>query len=71
MLCSSHAVTNSEVNFDSTVTTLDNAGIAELLARESEAASHILQRALRRAARRAFLWPEGSRRPYTRGALAY
>jgi len=58
MLCSSHAVTNSEVNFDSSVTTLDNAGIAELLARESETASHILQRAMRKAARRAFLWPE-------------
>jgi hypothetical protein len=60
MLRNSHAVPNSEVNFDSSVATatLDNAAIAELLARESETASHILQRALRRAARRAFLWPE-------------
>ena len=32
--------------------------IAELLSREAEAAASPLQRALRRAARRAFLWPE-------------
>jgi histidinol phosphatase-like PHP family hydrolase len=37
---------------------LDNAQIAELLAREAEQATGTLQRAFRRAARRAFLWPE-------------
>jgi histidinol phosphatase-like PHP family hydrolase len=37
---------------------LENGLIAELLSLEAEAASHPLQRALRRAARRAFLWPE-------------
>ena len=37
---------------------LTNAEIAEMLARESEHAKQPLQRALRRAARRAFLWPE-------------
>jgi putative hydrolase len=37
---------------------LSNAQIAELLALESEAASGHLQRALRRASRYAFLWPE-------------
>src|ERR1700730_9674777 len=37
---------------------LDNSMIAELLARESEKARPPLQKALRRAARRAFLWPE-------------
>jgi putative hydrolase len=36
---------------------LTNADIAELLAREAEHARHPLQRALRRASRRAFLWP--------------
>jgi histidinol phosphatase-like PHP family hydrolase len=37
---------------------LDNGKIAELLARRSEEASYPLQRALRRAARLAFIWPE-------------
>ena len=37
---------------------LTNAQIAEMLAREAESAKQPLQRALRRAARRAFLWPE-------------
>ena len=35
-----------------------NAHIAEMLAREAERAKQPLQRALRRAARRAFLWPD-------------
>jgi histidinol phosphatase-like PHP family hydrolase len=37
---------------------LNNAEIAEMLAREAEHAKQPLQRALRRAARRAFLWPD-------------
>jgi histidinol phosphatase-like PHP family hydrolase len=37
---------------------LDNAAIAELFAREAEQASGHLQQALRRAARKAFLWPD-------------
>jgi histidinol phosphatase-like PHP family hydrolase len=37
---------------------LTNADIAEMLAREAEHAKQPLQRALRRAARRAFLWPD-------------
>jgi histidinol phosphatase-like PHP family hydrolase len=37
---------------------LDNSSIAELLAGEAETAKFPLQKALRRAARRAFLWPE-------------
>jgi histidinol phosphatase-like PHP family hydrolase len=37
---------------------LSNAEIAELLAREAEASSGILVRALRRAARYAFFWPD-------------
>jgi histidinol phosphatase-like PHP family hydrolase len=37
---------------------LENQGIAELLAREAEVAKFPAQRALRRAARRAFLWEE-------------
>src|SRR5712671_2651283 len=37
---------------------LDNAAIAELLAVASASAKFPLQRALRRASRRAFLWPE-------------
>jgi histidinol phosphatase-like PHP family hydrolase len=36
----------------------DNADLAEFLSRESEDAPYPLQRALRNAARRAFLWPE-------------
>jgi histidinol phosphatase-like PHP family hydrolase len=36
---------------------LTNGDIAELLAREAESAKQPLQRALRRASRRAFLWP--------------
>lgn len=39
-------------------TSLTNSDIAELLAKEAESASPPLDRALRRAARRAFLWPE-------------
>ena len=38
-----------------------NAEISELLAREVETASHVLQRAYRRAARSAFRWPEEAR----------
>jgi len=37
---------------------LTNLEIAELLAREAESAKQPVQRALRRASRRAFLWPE-------------
>src|SRR4051812_46848733 len=37
---------------------LDNSDIAELLAVASTTAKHPAQKALRRAARRAFLWPE-------------
>jgi histidinol phosphatase-like PHP family hydrolase len=37
---------------------IDNAGIAELLAKEAEQASDTLKRALKRAARAALLWPE-------------
>src|SRR5947207_10981865 len=37
---------------------LDNAAIAELLAVASASAKFPLQKALRRASRRAFLWPE-------------
>jgi histidinol phosphatase-like PHP family hydrolase len=37
---------------------ISNAAIAELLAREAERREGILQRAFRRAARAAFLWPE-------------
>lgn len=40
------------------ITVLDNAAIAELLALESQNAGPPLQNALRRASRRAFLWPE-------------
>jgi histidinol phosphatase-like PHP family hydrolase len=39
----------------------DNAEIAELLAREAEEAPYLVQRACRRAARSAFLWPEEAR----------
>src|SRR5437868_3309378 len=37
---------------------LDNASIAELFVREAEQASGHLQQAFRRAARKAFLWPD-------------
>jgi len=37
---------------------IDNAAIAELLAQEAQKAKHPLNRAFRRAARAAFLWPE-------------
>jgi hypothetical protein len=37
---------------------LDNASIAELLAIEGDAAKPPLQKAFRRASRRAFLWPD-------------
>ena len=40
------------------LTTLTNSAIAELLALEAVEASHFVQNALRRASRRAFLWPE-------------
>ena len=43
---------------ESTLTTLNNSEIAELLALEAENASHFVQRALRRASRRAFVWDE-------------
>jgi hypothetical protein len=39
-----------------------NAEIAELLAQAAEHAKQPVQRALRRAARRAFLWPEEAER---------
>ena len=39
------------------VPTLDNAALAELLAVASEPAGYPLQKALRRASRRAFMWP--------------
>src|SRR4051812_5814512 len=39
---------------------LDNAAIAELLAVASASAKFPLQKALRRASRRAFLWPEAA-----------
>jgi histidinol phosphatase-like PHP family hydrolase len=39
----------------------DNAELAELLSREAEEASYFVQRAMRRAARSAFLWPEEAR----------
>ena len=37
---------------------LANSSIAELLATEADTAKQPLQKALRRASRRAFLWPE-------------
>jgi hypothetical protein len=37
---------------------LTNSDIAELLATDAEAAKQPLQKALRRASRKAFLWPE-------------
>jgi len=43
---------------EAALTTLNNSDIAELLALEAENASHFVQRALRRASRRAFLWDE-------------
>ena len=50
----------SGLNFlkEAKLKTLNNSAIAELLALEAEKASHFLQRALRRASRRAFLWQE-------------
>lgn len=42
------------------VTKLSNAGIAELFAREAERHEGIRQRAYKRAARSAFLWPESA-----------
>jgi histidinol phosphatase-like PHP family hydrolase len=44
-----------------------NSDIAELLARAAEHAKQPLQRALRRAARRAFLWPEEAKEIHARG----
>ncbi|MGC1645691.1 MAG: PHP domain-containing protein [Candidatus Sulfotelmatobacter sp.] len=44
-----------------------NSDIAELLARGAEHAKQPLQRALRRAARRAFLWPEEAEEIHARG----
>lgn len=46
---------------------LKNSEIAELLAREAEHAKQPLQRALRRASRRAFLWPEEAADIYRQG----
>src|SRR3954453_6011714 len=40
---------------------LSNADVAEFLAREAEAQEGIRQRAFKRAARNAFLWPEQAR----------
>jgi histidinol phosphatase-like PHP family hydrolase len=45
---------------------LTNLEIAELLAREAEHAKQLVQRALRRASRRAFLWPEEAADVYRR-----
>src|ERR1700761_1642687 len=39
-------------------TDLTNSDIAELLAVEAETATHFVQKALRKASRAAFLWPE-------------
>jgi histidinol phosphatase-like PHP family hydrolase len=44
-----------------------NSDIAELLARAAEHAKQPLQRALKRAARRAFLWPEEAEEIHARG----
>jgi histidinol phosphatase-like PHP family hydrolase len=44
-----------------------NSDIAELLARAGEHAKQPLQRALRRASRRSFLWPEEAEEIYARG----
>jgi hypothetical protein len=44
-----------------------NSDIAELLARAAEHAKQSLQRALRRASRRSFLWPEEAEEIYARG----
>ena len=46
---------------------LSNGEIAEMLAREAEHAKQPLQRALRRASRRAFLWPEEASNLWSRG----
>ena len=46
---------------------LDNAAIAELLAVASSRAKYPLQKALRRASRRAFLWPEEAADIYAAG----
>jgi hypothetical protein len=42
----------------SPIDTFSNAQIAELLALAAESAKQPLQKALRRASRKAFLWPE-------------
>jgi histidinol phosphatase-like PHP family hydrolase len=49
---------NTNSKFGARSDKLSNAQIAELLAREAETSSGVLVRAFRRAARRAFLWPE-------------
>ncbi len=46
---------------------MKNSDIAELLARAAEHAKQPLQRALRRASRRSFLWPEEAEEIYARG----
>lgn len=46
---------------------MKNSEIAELLARAADHAKQPLQRALRRAARRAFLWPEEAEETHARG----
>jgi putative hydrolase len=43
---------------DTSISTLTNADIAELLAAAAESAKQPLQKALRRASRKSFLWPE-------------
>jgi hypothetical protein len=53
-ICISGAISQKEAK----LTTLNNSCVAELLALEAENASHFVQRALRRASRRAFLWDE-------------
>jgi histidinol phosphatase-like PHP family hydrolase len=47
---------------------LENGWIAELLAREAEQASGHLQRAFKRAARAAFLWPQEAAELHSKGA---
>jgi len=57
-MTSSVPKTSSKITSSATTLPPDNAVIAELLAREAEQMSGHLQRAYKRAARAAFLWPE-------------
>src|SRR5258708_4792792 len=49
---------SEESDFYSSASSLTNSEIAELLATEAESASQPLQKAFRRAARKALLWPD-------------